>query len=121
MHFQLSDKGSMESLSDGLFFDFFIVYEFYHVRVRAAGIGPAEREGFLFLWSFLQEKLMLIVEEEDAEGPMRKGVLLAKVGISVGIPFANGADEFVLIVHENQIIQKHFVVLADSVQHSLHF
>jgi len=49
MHLQLSDKGSMESLSDGLFFDFFIVYELDHVRVRAAGIGPAEREGFLFL------------------------------------------------------------------------
>jgi hypothetical protein len=88
--------------------------------MRAASVSPAEREGFLLYGPFLHEELMLVIEEEYAEGSVREGVLLTKVSVGMGIPLANRADELVVIVNKNELVKKYLVIFVESVQHSFH-
>lgn len=63
--------------------------------MRAAGVGPGEREGFLVLGSSLEKELVLGVEEEDAEGTMGHGVGFGEVFVGVGSPLVDGGKEVI--------------------------
>ncbi len=95
----------MEGGSDG--FDFLLAgFEFDHVGMGAASVGPGKGESLFVGGSSLEEELVLGVEEEDAEGAMRHGVGLREVLVGMGSPLVDRAEEVVVEGDGDEVVKE---------------
>lgn len=51
----------------------------------------------------------MLVEEKDAESPMRERILKGEIVVGVSLPFIEARDEPVLGVNEDQLVEQDFV------------
>ena len=79
--------------------------------VAAAGIGPDIGEGDFACCPLLQQELVVLIEEENAEGPMKHSMGLGLVE-SVHVVLAGMSQNLVCLTHCDALICGHEVMLT---------
>lgn len=77
--------------------------------MRAASICPAKGKCLLLDRAFLHEELVLVIEKEDAESPMREGVRFRKVLIGMSCPFIEGLQILIFMIDKDEFVKQYFV------------
>lgn len=73
--------------------------------MRTTCIGPTQRESLFIDWSSLEEKFILWVEKEDAEGSVGHGIGLRQILVGMSCPLINSTKEVIGVRDRYKFVQ----------------